>query len=273
LAADRCPHCALPGLFSNVRAADDVRETHSLQTRYAAAMDRATRRGVEGTVRAFGEAMKKTRAVINRPLGEIHRLAQSDENVYATYYQLRDSGVRIPSGDVWDKRRTVTDEMLFPGYKEKIRFGALTVDGHGVWHYGDFALVLKESTIAHRASVLEENSVMFMQRHNIRVFNVDALPKGYRAVWAERDKVCVAKLADRLHDKTKETDHARLVLKQGAKPDEDEFVEVHIWGPLTIRSFEHIYARKGKLRPVARVLLRDLKEQLEPMGVQVEMCP
>jgi hypothetical protein len=244
----------------------------ALRTRYAAAIARAARRGYESTARSFEQTMRKTRAVINRPLGEVQRLARSDDEVYATYYQLRESGVRVPQGDAWDKRRAITDEAFFSGYREKIRFGALTADGKGVWHYGDVAVVLKETMIAHRASVLEENSVMFMQRHKVRVYDAHVLPQGYRAIWAEREKVCLAKLADRLHAQTGDAEHAQILLKQGAKPEEDDFVEVHIWGPLTRRCFEHITIRKTNLRPAARVVLKDLQEQLEPMGVPVEMC-
>jgi len=272
LAAERCPHCALPGLFPNVRAAEDPQEMKALQTRYDAAIARAKVRGCEPIARCFEQTMRQTRAVINRPLGEVQRLARSDDELYATYYQLCDSGVRISQGDVWDKRRRATDEVLFSGYKEKIRFGALTADGRGVWHYGDFAVVLKDAMIAHRTSVLEENSVMFMQRHKILVYDADALPRGYRAVWGEREKVCLAKLADRLHAQTTDAEHSQILLKQGAKPEEDDFVEVHIWGPLTRQCFERVVTRKANLRRAAKVLLRDLKEQLEPMGVSVETC-
>ena len=165
----------------------------------------------------------------------------------------------------------MADEALFPGYREQVRFGALTIDGQGVWHYGNFAIVLKEVMISHRASVFEENSVMFMRHHNIAVWDADALPKGYRTTWAERHKVCLAKLADKLGTETEPRDYASILLEQGATPAEDNFVEVHIWGSLTRRTFERVVVRETSLRPAARVVLKDLEDQLEPMGVRVEM--
>ncbi len=213
--------------------------------------------------------MQRTHAVINRPIGEVQRLANSDDQLYASYYQLCDSGVRVADQDVWDKRRAAADEILFRGYKEKIRFGALTLDGQGVWHYGDCAVVLKNAMIAHRASLLEENSVMFMHHHSVQVYKPEALPQGFRAQWESRGKICTAKLVDGLNAQTTEDDYASILLTQGATPEEDDFVEVHIWGALTRRCFEQVIVRKTNLRPAARVMLEDLREQVEPLGVRV----
>jgi hypothetical protein len=73
--------------------------------------------------------VESSRAIIARSLSEFLRLAMSDHEVYATYYQLVEAEVRIPGGGKWDGLRRLADDTLFPGYKDQIRFGALTLRG------------------------------------------------------------------------------------------------------------------------------------------------
>jgi predicted amidophosphoribosyltransferase len=40
LAAERCPHCTLPGIFPNVRAAQRTEEKEGLDKRYKKSMQR-----------------------------------------------------------------------------------------------------------------------------------------------------------------------------------------------------------------------------------------
>ncbi len=67
------------------------------------------------------------RAIIARPLGEVQRLATSDKQIYATYHQLTDAGVRVPEGDKWDVLRSTVGPAIFPDYHQHIRFAALSL--------------------------------------------------------------------------------------------------------------------------------------------------
>jgi hypothetical protein len=107
------------------------------------------------------------------------------------------------------------------GFRFVDRCDILSLDGLGLSHYGDCALVLRESMIAHRASVFEENSSIFARR-----WGYEALPPGYRAVWKNRGRVAVAKLADGIEVSSSEKDFPNLLLRCGAVPGEDHFVEV-----------------------------------------------
>ena len=157
--------------------------------------------------------------------------------------------MRIPAGDPWDILRSVADTALFgERVKPEIRFAALTLDGEGLTNYGNCSIVLKEEMIAHRASVFHENSVLFMKHQNIRIEDVPNLPRGFRASWSERHRVCVAKLASQLSANTLATEFPQLLLKPGT-PETDEFVEVHVFGTLTVRSFERVIVRPKKRQP------------------------
>lgn len=109
---------------------------------------------------------------------------------------------------------------------------ALSLDGNVLKSYGDCSWVLREDMIAHRASLFEENSVLFMEHHDVAIAEAHKLPRGHRAVWAERSKLCVAKLAAKIGHETTDAEFPKLLLRDGRTPEGDEFVEVHVGGPM-----------------------------------------
>jgi len=266
LSAERCPHCALPGIFPNVRAAEQVEEQEALNKRYQESLQRAASSSCEQVAKDFETALLDSQAVIARSLLDASRLVSSDKQLYATFYQLVEAGVRLPSGSKWDPLREVADSALFPGYKKQVHFAALSLDGWGLSNYGDCFLVLRNQMIGHRASVFEENSVIFMEKHKIPMSQAHNLPAGYRATWGERAKLCLAKLVYKLHLNTREDAFARILLKEGKTSEEDSFVEVHIWGPMTARTIERVIVNKPKRR-ADRVILKSLYEKLLKVGV------
>lgn len=265
----RCPHCGQPGVFPNVRAAERAEEQEALNKRYEEALQRATLSGCERAVEEFEVAVSDSRAVIGRSLLETDRLASSDKELYASFYKLLEAGVRLPSGTKWDVLRAVTDEAMFPGYKEHIRFAALSLDGSGLSNYGECFLVLRDDMIAHRASVFEENCVLFMEKHSIMMSEAHNLPVGYRSIWEERGKLGVAKLADKIGPNMRGDVFQAILLREGASSEDDSFVEVHIWGPMTCRTFESVVASPPKNR-AGRAILRALGEKLAKAGVTVD---
>lgn len=143
---------------------------------------------------AFAAALAGSKAVINCRLDELQRLASADWQLYASYYERLKGGVQAPYGDAWDKLRKVADSTLFPFYEDKIHFAALSLDGIGAQSYGECSLVLREPMIAVRTSVFEDNSAVLLGKRRQR------LRPGFRAPWADRTKLCVAKLAARMDD-------------------------------------------------------------------------
>jgi len=267
LSKDRCPHCARPGLFPNVDMAKLDEEHKALDRRYREAVQDARNRGCEEIVRSFEDRAATTQAVIVRPLWETMKLAEGDHQVYSTYHQKTEQELQVPDGSGWDLLRRVGEPALFGEYTREIRFAALTLDGTGVESYGECAWVLRDDMIAHRASVFEENALTFMSRHRIQVAKVDKIPAGYRAAWEERAKLCVAKLAGRINGTTEPRDFAALLVTQGKTSKDDDFVEVHIGGPLTVRAFERVILNISK-RP--KSMVRFLRNELKRFAVPVE---
>ena len=267
--ADRCPHCGRPGHYPNVYAAEAGDETAALQRRYQAAKDDAATRGTTSAVESFEAAAGAARVVIARPEGELQRLITSDQQLYATYYQLLNSGVMHPTGGEWDLLRRLADEVLFTGYREQVRFGALSLDGVGVINYGDCFIVLRTHMIAHRSSVFEENSALFMEHHGVMVNRTHKLPFGYRATWDQRAKLCVAKLAVKIDAVTPASSYSSLLLRQGATSEDDDFVEVHIYGQMTIRTVEEIAFNPRLKRRPQQIVSKANRARLAKFGVGV----
>jgi len=261
---DRCPHCARPSRFPNVIQAGMQEEKDALEIRYQAARNEAGKRRVESLVQQFEDAVaKQSRAVIGRSWEEINRLAGSEKELYATFYSLVSAGVRIPDNSQWDQYRGRVDEALFPYYKQHIRFAALSLDDKGLINYGACFLILRDDMIAYRAVVFEENSILFMKKNKIGL--TQPLPTGYRAVWGDREKLAVAKLSGSIDSSTTSNDFIHILLKNGTGAGDDEFVEVHIYGSISIRTVEKVSIIRSEGQKGAR--FRALQENLNKYNV------
>src|SRR5256714_6988714 len=265
--ADRCPHCGRPGYYWNVIAVKDAAERATLERRYQAAKKEASSRKADAVLQDFENALADSQAVIARSQSEVLRLANSHRQLYATYYQLIEAGVRLPEGDQWDVLRELADTVLFPGYKKEMRFAALSLDGVGLPNYGSCSIVLRANMVAHRASVFEENSALFMERRGIKISRDPKLPKGYRATWDERAKLGVAKLSRKVDSATHSDKYSGLLLKQGATSEDDEFIEVHIGGPMTVLTMERVIVTDPKPHHRATIV-KAIKAKLAKHNVQ-----
>lgn len=265
--AERCPHCAEPGHFWNVIVASDSAEQTALQIRYDAAKTDALSRKADAAVQDFEIAMGHSAAVIARSESEVLRLATSTRQLYTTYYEQLEAGIRLPDGDRWDVVRELADTLLFPKYKRDIRFAALSLDGVGLANYGSCSITLRNNMISRRASVFEENSVLFMERHRLAVSRPD-LPKGFRASWNDRGKLSVAKLAGNIDSATKPNQYSELLLRSGTTSADDAFVEVHIWGPISVLTMEKVTVTGPNERKKATIV-KAMRSKLQRHGVLV----
>lgn len=266
---NRCPHCARPSLFPNVAAADHSDERRALDDRYRAAVDEAASRGAHAAVKEFERLVSRSVIVINRSLIDAMKLATTDHEVYGTYYKLIEAGVRLPEDNKWDSIRSLVDSALFPHYKDEIRFGSLSLDGAGLTRFGPCVMVLKTELIEYRASFYEENSILFFARQGIRIVDAADLPKGYRSTWSERHRHAVAKLSRRIDASTSATDFPSLLLREDPAGAQTDFIEAHLYGPMTIRTIERLGV-KAKLSRAERRMLAGLRERLANFGVTLE---
>lgn len=221
-------------------------EVAALRQRYDDAVRDAESRGCSDKLREFEAVVTRgSKAIFACPLTKLMPLATGLYDLYAPYYRLAE--LRLPQGPPrggapnWDVIRPVVETALFGDeFKKEIHYAALTLDGRALSSYGGCFVLLREAMIAHRASVFEENSLLFMKRHKINLFEVDRLPQGYRATWADRGQLAVAKLAARIDSRARSGQFAGLLMRAATKRTNDDFVEVHLFGPMTAYTFEKV---------------------------------
>ena len=205
-------------------------------------------------------------------LKDVETLISSDSELFSTYYQLIHVTF-LPEGDEWDRWRQTAEVRLFGIQNvDEIRFAALSADGKGLTNYkdGECFVHLREDMIGHRATVFEKNNVLFF-RERLKKMERGYPPPGHMATWEDRHKLCIAKLHGKIQNGMANPEFAAILLKNGPTTADDEFVEVHIFGPMTRRTFSKIVIAKPKTR--TRTALRKLRDQAKMAGLQLENNP
>ena len=282
LSVDTCPHCTaeVPSHvrdcvrcgeavgFPNVRAAAGSAEVAALDRRVKTAFSSAEAAGYDAVLDDFGQAVATASvAVIARPLMTLQRIVDNSNLLLMTFYKELEAGGRTAENNDADKGRTQIDSLVNPLYYTELHFAALSLNGEGVRHYGDFQLTLASSYISSRATVFEENPFKFGQRHRIVVGG--RCPLGYRASWENRGKLAQAKLFPQLTKASKPDDYPGVLINQGGTRGDEDFIEVHIFGTIGVGTIERIvaYEPKGHERHIWRGLQRKLKSA----GIVVEV--
>jgi hypothetical protein len=252
-----------------VRAAEAAKEVAALERRYQKSVTEATDRGAEMVLQDFEVALGGSRAVIARPPGDLFALAGSENQIYPTFHQLARAEIRIPAGTEWDRRRSEADAALFTNYEAKIRFAALTLDGRGLSNYGGCSIVLRSALIANRSSAMEGNSVLFAEKHRGRQGKINRVPFGYRSNWGRRVQLGVAKLANQIDGTTTSDKYSEILLRQGASSSLDEFVEIQIWGSVTVLTIEEVTIDTPKFK-LEGIRIKTVESKLKNVGVKVK---
>jgi len=264
-----CVHCARPQFFPNVDEANTPEERAALDQRYQNARIRTSARAAVPVLDRFEATAPQ--AVLSCQLQRITTLIDGENDLYSTFHQRRQLRASVPSGGSidWDELRLQTERKLFGDNMKQIHYATLTLSDNGPSPYGSCHIFLKESMIAHRASVFEENSVLFMRAKNVTIWG--ALPAGYRTTWADRMKLAAAKLADKLTSTTTNADFADILLNPGTTTADGDFIEVHVFGTMTLRTFERIVIEPGRSRRDLKIKV--LRARCDAVGVKLVVTP
>ncbi|NOS90175.1 MAG: hypothetical protein HOP34_16860 [Methylococcaceae bacterium] len=255
---DRCLSCFQPLAPPNQRLANRDYETDALQQRYQAAVKDAELRGVSYELAGLEQAITDhSLAAINCSVKFLHGFLTDNNPLYANYRQQTESATRKVAELNNDRQRVGTEGILYGSLAAHISYAALTVDKKGLISYGNCVMLLKDLTMANKATVLDENSYDFVRRH--KILPGDRPPAGYWASWHNRHRLAIAKLAEKV--KLGSKDYAALLLKSNGNRAEDEFIEVHIYGSFDKQAIAEL-ALPGKAPKAAieRVLLDGIKD-------------
>lgn len=266
--AERCIGCGADVGFPNVRAANQSTEVSALHERLRYAQVAAGERGCAAELELFGTAAADSHAVMVRSLAALDSLVSQQQTAMVSYYKMVRTGARLPENNEFDMNRLRIDSTINPfNVHEEIQFAALSLDGRGVPWYGDYSLTLRDNMIGMRASVFEENPFRFLDKHPISP--TESVPQGYRASWQRRGELAMAKLHPRIREGMTGEDFNGVLLEQGEKSADSDFVEVHIYGAIHARAIERVIGPEPRLRP-DRIIWKRVKRELTKLGAQVE---
>jgi hypothetical protein len=259
LTAQRCPGCACQVAPANVRRA--AAEALDLDARYALAIEDSQSRGIGERILEFETAIRDSRPVLSMHVDGLFKLIQDDAILYATYYQLADSRVSLPSRETANVR-AVVDAVLFPGNGQDLRFAALSLGDRGIRRYGPVWVGLKDKYISHRTTVTESSSFKMVSGQLL----TEEFPRGYISTWDDRHKLAVAKLAHTITADTDAHDFEHLLLAQGE--NDDEFMEVQIAGPFNKRAFRSVAVHSGEFNGRSRTMMHVLQDLCKRNGIE-----
>jgi hypothetical protein len=264
---ERCIACGFDVGFPNVRAAETEAEKDSLSRRLASARTSADARGALSRLNDFGRNVLKSNIVLARSLGVLDAFVKDKNFLYVSFQSQVRAGARVPENNDWDRGRDAAEATIHPNYSHNIIYSALSLDGFGVLWWGDYSITIKELHISKRTSVFEENPFVFCERY--RVAAGRAVPAGFRANWAERNQLAMAKLVDRISVTTQPKDYPSILLNQSSSREDADFIECNTYGGLHSSSIERVVGVRPRAKPDL-IIWKSVVSALRKAGVIVE---
>lgn len=259
-----CPTCGADTGSPNVKLARAERP--ALAVRAQVAREVAVERGCAEALGRLHELGAASHATVAMGHAVLHELLSWDSGLYATYGGLLDGEARKPALPDDDRRRASVEGKLYgSGAAGQVRYAALSVDGSGLASYGPVSVRLKEVAVRQRATVLEENSFEFFERHGVGL--LDPVPCGYLGTWEDRSEVVTAKLAGGLSPHTSKAELADALLRSAGDRKTDSFVEVHLWGPFDGRAIEAVRVMRAPTNRVDQVLAEAALHLAQQRGI------
>ncbi len=256
-----CPHCGLPSFFPNVDLAKTPEERQKLARRVQSSLQRLKEKAAEHIGRSFISACRNSVAVFACTLLKLHREIAATTEIFETYYDLERLRLRAaaPRGTVldWAKLRPQAEIELLGSHHhiDQIHYACLTLNGQGLDSYGDCAITLSTHMIAHRSSCFEGNTA-------VRYHQTHSFAEILRSDWDERHLLCLAACEDRLDSSCNVDSFPDILVNILGNAEQDQFVEVHVFGPMTARTFQSVRVNVSKHRRREQVFRKAVQEKL-----------
>jgi hypothetical protein len=207
---------------------------------------------------------------MNRSLGALSNWTESVNPLLISFHRQVKVLGRAPTGSNYDLQSAAADGTINPFCYEEISCAALTLDERGLILYGPYSVILKDIAIEDRSSVFEENPFEFNQRHHVVAGQNP--PFGYRAPWAGRGRLAAAKLQWKIERTMQPTEFPAVLMEDRRDQPDCDYVEVHIYGPVSQASIEKVVGPKPASR-ADQAIWRRTARTLQKAGVTVEETP
>lgn len=235
-AETNCLACGAFLGFPNVREVSAPKEHAALEQGFQQALAEATSKGYGAIAEEFAEKVaQESVAVINLWPDFLHQLLCDEKTLYSSYALQTAAETRTAAAMLNDKQRRGTEGTLFGDYALQIRYAALSLNGQGLFSYGSCSVTLQTKLCENKATLLAENSYDFVHKH--RLLPGYPCPLGYRAVWQERHWLATRKIVAKLNKHSKVADFPRYLLYCDGKRENDDFIEIHLYGAFNRLAF------------------------------------
>jgi hypothetical protein len=243
----------------------DRAELEKLAQRFEQAQHDCATRGCLPVLEAFIEACNQSDAVFNVTVERLHRETSTGTDIYESFYDMeRLRCLACLDSDFELKLLRSQAEIQLLGSdrnKDQIHYACTSLNGVSLASYGECTVTLAESMIAHRASCFEGNTAVIYHRdHSFK----DRL----RSNWPDRAKLAAAAFHEQVSDETDETDFPHVLVQDG-NADEQAYVEVHVFGPMTGKTFKQVVIDGTQLKGAEKTYARVIQEKLGPDVVEV----
>ena len=263
-----CPHCGMPSFFPNVDRANDPIEKEKLELRLKKVRKECTEKDCEDKLDSFIKECSKSQAVFGCRIGRLFREIGTETQVYETYHDLERLKLRCsaPPGLDWGKLRPQAETELLGGdqHPDKIHYACLSLDGTGISSYGECVITLNEPMIAHRSTCFEGNTAVIYSEHK-------SFEDFVTCEWAVRGDLCGAVLGKKLNKVTQLADFQGILVEDGASPLDDLFIEVHVFGSMTGRTFQKVSIDSSKHSKNDKIYAGVVKEKFDKANVTCEI--
>lgn len=231
-----CPHCGRQ-YFPNVSIACSPLEMRKLESRFAKAMEESGLNGSLSEFEDFKSECEKSHAVFAVTLERLFYQVGLETQVVQTYHQLEKSRLRetVDALRNWATLRPQAEAELLGSIShiEQLHYACLSLDWRTPSGYGDCVIRLKEGMILHRSSCFEGNTAVLYDE--LRSFE-----NCLRSSWRDRGKLAAVVFSGRLRSGLRRDEFAGVLVQRGESSPQDKFIEVHVFGPMTIRTFEEV---------------------------------
>jgi len=256
-----CPTCKSDAGAPNVREVSTDDEKKSLSARFDAAKAVAIAAGYESEFAEFILFIQeKACVIVNMPASVARDMVNNPRNIYLNYEKLVGTGGRLPASMMNDRQRRGIGGFIFGTFAENIVYGFLGFPGSSLKSYGRIACQLRNIAISDRVTFLEENSYPFFAKYKDLIYKGE-FPKGYRAVWDNKQNLVLTKLGKDITHGYGENEFKRLLLTSGERTQE-EFIEAHIFEGFNLYAIDHISdigtLRKDKTEDLEALIAIDL---------------
>jgi len=263
-----CPHCGRPQFFPNVDLAKIEPESRKLSEAHARARDDCDKRGCLARFDEFEAICAESSALFNCSLQKLHREVGTGTDLFENYQDLERLRLRTtaPDGFDWAKLRPQAEIELLgsEAHLNQLHYACLSIDGNGLVRYGECSVELAGSMIAHRASCFGGNTaIVFFENHSFSA--------SLRCAWNSRGVICASVFGGEIEESTAKTDYPGIIVVNAPQPQDDRFIEVHVFGPITTRTFKAVRIKNGSYSRREKVLCAAVAQKLRGARIDVQI--